>query len=580
MKSGEKVELNSIDSAMDIRQVNKSSKSKRNEEEVEEEEFSEEEENSKRNNRDDGSDRVVIKPVNDEDDTSVIITFNQGVSHFIIMLTFVASLSGFLFGYDTGYISSALISIGDDLDHKELTYGKKEFITSATSLGALIFALIAGFSVDILGRKPCLMFSNVMFLVGAILQVTAHKFWQMTAGRFIMGFGVGIGSLIAPLYISEIAPKMIRGRLTVINSLWLTGGQLVAYGCGAGLHHVHNGWRILVGLSLIPTVLQFVFFIFLPDTPRYYVMKGQYEKAKSVLRRSYSNAPEELIERKVEELKALNHSIPGRNHAKRTWNAVKELHTKPSNFRALIIACALQGIQQFTGWNSLLYFSGTIFESIGFKNSSAVSIIVSGTNFVFTLVAFFCIDKIGRRNILLIGLPGMTVGLVMCSIAFHFIGIKFVGNDAVVTHSGYSSWGIVIIVFIIVFASFYALGIGTVPWQQSELFPQNVRGVGTAFSTATNWAGSLVIASTFLTMLRNITPTGTFAFFAGLCAISVFFCYYCYPELSGLELEEVQTILQDGFNVKASEELAKKRKKQVTILKKTKHQPTQEIIEE
>ncbi|CAG60509.1 uncharacterized protein GVI51_I07271 [Nakaseomyces glabratus] len=569
--AGEKVELSSMDSAIEIRHVNQHAK------EISSENKSESYDDNKEF---EGSNRVVIKPVNDEDDVSVMINFNQGVSHFIIMLTFVASLSGFLFGYDTGYISSALISIGTDLDNKELTYGEKEITTAATSLGALIFALVAGFSVDIFGRKPCLMFSNIMFLIGAILQVTAHKFWQMTAGRFIMGFGVGIGSLIAPLYISEIAPKMIRGRLTVINSLWLTGGQLIAYGCGAGLNHVHNGWRILVGLSLIPTVLQFVFFIFLPDTPRYYVMKGDYEKAKSVLKRSYNGVSDELIDRKIEELLALNQSIPGKNHVERTWNAVKELHTKPANFRALIIACGLQGIQQFTGWNSLVYFSGTIFESVGFKNSSAVSIIVSGTNFIFTLVAFFCIDKIGRRNILIIGIPGMTVAHVMSAIAFHFIGIKFVGNTAIVEHSGFSSWGIVIIVFIIMFAAFYALGIGTVPWQQSELFPQNVRGVGTAFATATNWAGSLVIASTFLTMLQNITPTGTFGFFAGLCVVSFFFCYFCYPELSGLELEEVQTILQDGFNVQASKELAKKRKRQIAVLKKAKHQPTEEIIEE
>ncbi|CCD22865.1 myo-inositol transporter ITR1 NDAI_0A07110 [Naumovozyma dairenensis CBS 421] len=534
-------------------------------------------------NASDNDDRIQIKPVNDEDNTSVIITFNQKISPFIITLTFVASISGFMFGYDTGYISSALISIGTDLDNKVLSYGDKEIVTAATSLGALISSIFAGTAADVFGRKPCLMFSNVMFIIGAILQISAHKFWQMAAGRLIMGFGVGIGSLISPLFISEIAPKMIRGRLTVINSLWLTGGQLIAYGCGAGLNKVHNGWRILVGLSLIPTVIQFTFFCFLPDTPRYYVMKGNLEMAKKVLRRSYVDTSDEIIEKKVEELAMLNQSIPGKNAGVRVWNTVKELHTNPANFRALIIACGLQAIQQFTGWNSLMYFSGTIFETVGFSNSSAVSIIVSGTNFIFTLIAFFAIDKIGRRYILLIGLPGMTVALAICAIAFHFIGIKFVGNEAVVSHSGFTSWGIVIIVFIIVFAAFYALGIGTVPWQQSELFPQNVRGIGTSYATATNWAGSLVIASTFLTMLQNITPTGTFAFFAGVSFLSTVFCYFCYPELSGLELEEVQSILKDGFNIKASKALAKKRKQQVAKMnhsKDTKFEPTQEVIEE
>lgn len=528
---------------------------------------------------DEEKDFVLIKPVNDEDDTSVMITFNQGITPFILTLTFVASISGFLFGYDTGYISSALISIGKDLDNKELTYGDKEIITAATSLGALISSLFAGPAADVFGRKPCIMFSNVMFVIGAILQVAAKSFWQMAVGRLVMGFGVGIGSLISPLFISEIAPKMIRGRLTVINSLWLTGGQLIAYGCGAGLTHVNNGWRILVGLSLIPTCIQFAFFVFLPDTPRFYLMKGKLKEASNVLQRSYPGASEELIEMKMKELVQLNDSIPGKNIVHKVWNVTKELHKKPANLRALIIGCGLQGIQQFTGWNSLMYFSGTIFETVGFENSSAVSIIVSGTNFIFTLVAFFAIDKIGRRAILLIGLPGMTIALVVCSIAFHFIGITFVGNEAHVLHSGFTSWGIVIIVFIVIFAAFYALGIGTVPWQQSELFPQNVRGVGTSFATATNWAGSLVIASTFLTMLQNITPSGTFAFFAALACLSTFFCYFCYPELSGLELEEVQTILKDGFNIKASKALAKKRKQQVATMNKLKLEPTHEIIE-
>lgn len=528
---------------------------------------------------DENKDHIFIKPVNDEDDTSVMITFNQGVSPFILVLTLVASISGFLFGYDTGYISSALISIKTDLGGKELTYGGKEIITAATSLGALISSLLAGTAADLYGRKACIMFSNVMFLIGAILQATAFSFWQMAVGRLIMGFGVGIGSLISPLFISEIAPKMIRGRLTVVNSLWLTGGQLIAYGCGAGLNHVHNGWRILVGLSLVPTVIQFTCFFFLPDTPRYYVMKGELEKAASVLRKSYIGASDELIEQKIKELVHLNSSVPGKNVGTKVWNMVKELHTKPANLRALIIGCGLQGIQQFTGWNSLMYFSGTIFETVGFTNSSAVSIVVSGTNFIFTLVAFFAIDKIGRRTILLIGLPGMTMALVVCAIAFHFMGVKFIGNEAQVAHGGFTAWGIVIIVFIIVFAAFYALGIGTVPWQQSELFPQNVRGVGTSFATATNWAGSLVIASTFLTMLQNITPTGTFSFFAGLSCLSTVFCYFCYPELSGLELEEVQTVLKDGFNIKESKALAKKRKQQVASMHKLKFEPTHEIVE-
>lgn len=509
------------------------------------------------------SQQKLLIPVDDEDDTSIMMTFhNTKPSPLIIVLTIISSISGFMFGYDTGYISSALVAIGTDLDNKTLSYGQKEMITSATSLGALITALMAGLLADYFGRKPVIMFSNILFLIGTALQAAAHSYWTMVIGRFVMGFGIGIGSLVSPLFISEISPSRFRGRLTVINCLCITGGQLVAYGCGAGLTNVYNGWRILVGLSLIPAAIQFSVFFWLPDTPRFYIMKGNLTKAEQVLAKTHLGATEELIHDKVEELSRLNNSIPGKNVFERTFNAIKEVHTVPSNFRALVIACGLQGIQQFTGFNSLMYFSSTIFETVGFENSTAVSIIIAGTNFVFTIIAFFAIDRIGRRLMLLLALPGMMISLVLCAIAFHYMGVTFDGTDAVISSTGISGWGILIIVGMICFVATYAVGIGNVPWQQSELFPQSVRGIGTSFATATNWAGSLVISATFLTMLENITPPGTFGLFAALTLISWVCVWFCYPELSGLELEETQQILTGGFNIKASKILAKKRKQQ------------------
>ncbi|GMM28348.1 myo-inositol transporter [Martiniozyma asiatica (nom. inval.)] len=478
-------------------------------------------------------------------------------SLLIIFLTVLTSISGFMFGYDTGYISSALVSIGDSFGEK-LSYGDEQLITAATSLGALIFAFSSGVVVDIVGRKPVLMFSNIMFIVGAIVQCAAHGVWTMIVGRFIMGFGVGIGSLIAPLYISELAPSRFRGRLVVLNCLGITGGQLIAYAIGAGLNSVHNGWRIVVGLSMIPPAIQFVSFFFLPETPRFMIMKNKVDEAVKIFKRTHPNASEESIMRKVFALQVDEADIPG-NPLKKWWQAVVELHTVPSNFRALFISCALQAIQQFTGFNSLMYFSATIFKAIGFNNSTAVSIVVAGTNFVFTTIAFFLIDKLGRRKMLLLSLPCVIAFLVLNAIAFHFVDIEFVGNDAIV-HGDTNTWGVVIIVAMICFVACYAVGIGNVPWQQSEMFQQRVRGVGLSFACASNWAGSLVISSTFLTMLKNITPTGTFSLFAGFGLLSVILIFFTYPELSNLELEEVQDILTGGFQVKKSIQIVNARK--------------------
>lgn len=497
-------------------------------------------------------------------DTASTTSFANGKpSPLVIILTLLSSISGFMFGYDTGYISSALVSIGTDFGHK-LSYGQEQYITAATSLGALIFSIVSGLFVDFIGRKPVLMFSTIMFVAGAIIQCASHDVWTMVGGRFVMGFGVGIGSLIAPLYISEMAPSKFRGRLVVLNSLGCTGGQLVAYAIGAGLSHVNNGWRILVGLSMIPPTLQFIAFLFLPDTPRYLIMRNKYDEAEAVLRRTHPLVSNESIQAKILEIKEqqldeFDSQVSFTTPFKKWAKVVVELHTVGSYFRALFLACALQAIQQMTGFNSLMYFSATIFKAIGFDNSTAVSLIVAGTNFLFTIVAFFTIDRLGRRKMLLFSLPLVVGFLVLNAIAFHFIRIKFNNNDAVV-EGDHHTWGIIIIVAMICYTASYAIGIGNVPWQQSEMFPQRVRGVGTAYATATNWAGSLIISSTFLTMLKNITPTGTFSLFAGFGFLSFLIVFFCYPELSNLELEDVQEILTGGFHIKKSIKMAKARK--------------------
>jgi MFS transporter, SP family, solute carrier family 2 (myo-inositol transporter), member 13 len=502
------------------------------------------------------SNELSLKPI-----ISLSSFANDKPSLLVIFLTFLASISGFMFGYDTGYISSALVSIGHDFGHP-LSYGQEQFITASTSLGALIFSILSGIFVDFFGRKPLLMFSNIMFVVGAIIQCASHDVWTMIGGRFVMGFGVGIGSLIAPLYISELAPSRFRGRLVVLNCLGITGGQLVAYGIGAGLTHVNNGWRILVGLSMIPPAIQFISFCFLPDTPRFLIMHGKLDEAEKVLIKTHPGVSVEHIRMKIidlQEEEVEEGFATCRNPLKKWWLTVVELHKVPSNFRALFLGCALQAIQQFTGFNSLMYFSSTIFKAIGFNNSTAVSLIVAGTNFVFTVVAFFIIDKVGRRKMLLISLPFMIAFLVMNAIGFHFINIKFNDHDAIV-NGNIHPWGDVIIVMMIGFVASYAVGIGNVPWQQSEMFPQKVRGVGISYATASNWAGSLIISSTFLTMLKNITPTGTFSLFAGFGLLSFILIIFCYPELSNLELEEVQDILTGGFHIQKSVKLAKARK--------------------
>lgn len=479
----------------------------------------------------------------------------------VMILTIASSISGFMFGYDTGYISAALVQVKTDLSNKILSSGEKELITSATSLGALIGALIGGVLANLIGRKSVLLGSNVVFIVGTILQLAAKTVWTMISGRFVLGIGVGVASLLAPLMLSELAPSRYRGRLIVTNCIFITGGQLVAYFINWGLESVDHGWRVSVGLCMVPAVLQSVFFVFLPDTPRFYVIKGNFKKAKEVLMKINSHSNEAYSDAILEDMIASNSNITG-GPIKQIGKSIKLIHTNPANFRALILACGLQGIQQFTGFNSLMYFSTTIFQTIGFDNSTAVSIIIAGTNFVFTLVAVCIIDRVGRRRILLFAIPGMCIALIVCAIAFHYLNVSFKGGDAVVKTRGISGWGIVVIIGMVGYVASYAIGIGNSAWTGVELFSDvNVRSVGGMYATATNWAGSLVIASTFLTMLENITPTGTFAFFACLCFVAFLFVLFLLPEVAGLELEETTELLKGGFNVREASKLSRERKR-------------------
>ncbi|CAN6654088.1 myo-inositol transporter 1 [Trichomonascus vanleenenianus] len=481
------------------------------------------------------------------------------------LLVFTSSVSHFMFGYDTGYISSALVSIGTDLGGKELTYGNSEFITSATSLGAFFGSAIAGGLADWFGRKWVSIGANLFLIVGAAMQCGAQTVWTMIGGRFVMGWGVGVAATVAPMYITELSPPKFRGRMVTVSSIVRTGAQLLAYAIGAGLQKPKNGWRILVGISIIPTIIQSVAMIFLPDSPRYLVQKDRLEEARQVIARTHNGASDELIDAKVLELIETTKEIypPGTSVIGRLWLKLRELHCIPSNFRALVIVCGSQGINQFTGFNSLMYFSATIFTDVGFNNPTAVSIIVAGTNFVFTVLVYFLVDRVGRRPLMIYSLLGMIAALILAAVAFHFVPIKVEGHNAVqnTSGSGISGWGIVILVAMMLYVAFFASGVGAVPWQQSELLPMSVRGLGSSFACCTNWAGSLIIASTFLTMMEKITPTGTFAFFAAISFLSLIFVIFCFPELSNIGLEEAQELLSDGFNIKKSVKLSKERGK-------------------
>ncbi|KAG1730247.1 general substrate transporter [Suillus paluster] len=488
------------------------------------------------------------------DVSQYVADIEERTTWFVWLLVACCTISGLLFGYDTGVISGTLVTIKGDLGPTQLSDGQKEFITSATTLGALLGGLAAGAMSDWTGRRPVLGIADIIFVGGALGQAICHTVWSMIGCRFLIGIGVGLASCIAPLYIQELSPTRMRGRMVVLNVVMITFGQVVAYGIDAGFENVSGGWRWMVGLGTVPAGIQLICLAFLPESPRILIRRGNIEAAHKVLERVYSQATAEQIDLQLQVLRAsVQQSIDIANSTT-FFERFKSMITVPINRRALIIGCGMQAFQQLCGFNTLMYYSASLFQEIGFNQPTAVGLIVSGTNFVFTLIALKYIDIVGRRRIMVFSAPGMVFGLTLASIAFHYMTLH-TGGD-LVTGATYSrTWSAIVLLSMIIFVASYATGLGNVPWQQGELFGLEVRGIGTSLSTATNWAGNLLIGSTYLSLMAKITPAGAFGFYAGLCLLGWLFCLFCFPETAGLSLEEVQSIFRDGFGIRESQRM-------------------------
>ncbi|TGO19032.1 hypothetical protein BTUL_0006g00650 [Botrytis tulipae] len=508
-----------------------------------------------------------------DDDVSLLLEKNLSKPGlFVWLLAFSAGITGLLFGYDTGVISSTLISLHTSLG-RPLTTLDKSLITSCTSLFALIISPLSGVLASSLGRKRVVLLADLAFVLGALIQAFTTTVWGMILGRSIVGLAVGAGSFVAPLYISELAPTMWRGRLVVLNVLFITLGQVVAYIVGwtfVEWGSLETGWRWMVGLGAVPAAVQILVMLFMPETPRWLIQVGRVDEGRSVLSRVFGKGTE--MQKVVDEvLKGIEREVREEDEAKRlremarktkgsgdSWisdakDSWEELIGVGGNRRALTIACLLQGLQQLCGFNSLMYFSATIFTIVGFSSPTLTSLSVALTNFILTCAALMLIDRIGRRRILLISIPVMVIGLLLCSIGFHFMDLPSTLSSTTTTFSSTSTSRIpplIILIAIMLYTAAFALGLGNVPWMQSELFPLSVRSLGSSLSTCTNWSANFIIGLTFLPMMEQLTPTWTFVVYAVVCAVGWWAIWWVYPETKGLGLEEVGLLLRDGWGVR------------------------------
>lgn len=452
---------------------------------------------------------------------------------------FFGALGGLLFGFDTGIISGA-----SPLIESNFSLGTEQtgFIVSSVLIGSSVGALSIGSLSDKFGRKRLLVLASILFLIGSGLSMFAMGFVSMIIARIILGFAVGSASALTPAYLAELADAPHRGSLGTMSQLMITLGILLAYVSNLGfLHHNLLGlrdWRWMLGSALIPALLLFIGSIILPESPRYLVEKGNIDEARDVLHELRKNNPKEDPDKELADIQMVANQPKG---------GLKELFTfaRP----AVIVAILLMLLQQLVGINSVIYFLPQVFiKGFGFPESNAIwiSVGIGVVNFVCTILAYNIMDKFNRKTILLFGSIVMALSIGILSILNFTLQVQ----DAAVPT--------MILIGIYIFG--FAVSWGPICWLMiGEIFPLNVRGVGTSIGSAANWIGNFIVSQFFLELLHvfNNNVGGPFAVFTFFAVVSIFFVIFMVPETRGKSLEEIEMEMRHKAAEKSAEKAAK-----------------------
>ncbi len=447
---------------------------------------------------------------------------------FVYLAVFFAALGGLLFGYDTGVISGAILFIKDQFS---LSSGREEEVVSSVLWGAVVGAMFGGWLADRFGRRPVIIGAAATFVVGAIGTAVAPTVAWLISGRVVVGLAIGIASLIAPMYIAEIAPSAIRGTLVSINQLALVSGILVAYLVDYALSGT-AAWRWMLALAAIPALILGVGMIFLPESPRWLIAHDRLEQGRGILQRIRAQQTVEQTDHEIGEIQA---GLAQQTHG---WDELRHPGVRP----ALLVGILLALFQQLTGINTVIYYAPTIFQYAGITSSSAAilaTVGVGAVNVLITIVAVWLIDRVGRRPLLLISLIGMTLSLFALGLAFRSPQV-----------GGTAGWFAAISLG--VYIASFAIGLGPVFWLLiSEIYPLTIRGLGMSLATVMNWGTNLIVALSFLTLIERLGKSGTFWLYASISIAALLFTIFVVPETKGRSLEEIETHWHSGGSLKA-----------------------------
>lgn len=447
---------------------------------------------------------------------------------YVVFLSVVAALGGILFGYDTAVISGTTADVTAQFGLSEMSKG---WYVGCALVGSIIGVACAGLLSDYLGRKKTMLIAAVLFSVSAIGCCLCAGFNDLVVYRIIGGIGIGIVSIVSPIYISEISPAKIRGTMVALYQLAITLGLLLAY--LANFVILKNSadtvygsefmkwimadefWRGMLGSESIITLLFFFIVFFIPESPRWLIVKGKDERAMSIFRRLKASE-----EGAAEEFRQTKSSIAG--EVKSEWSAFRE----KGIIKAVLIGCAIAILGQFMGVNAVLYYGPDIFADAGLaaEDSSLSTVLVGLVNMLTTVLAVFIIDKVGRKKLIYFGVSSM----ILCLIA---IGLIF----------AFKAGGVLLLIFFMLYIFSQAISISAVVFVLlSEMYPNRVRGIAMSIAGLALWVGTYLIGQFTPWCMNHLTSAGTFFLFAVMCIPYMLIMWKLVPETTGKSLEEIE----------------------------------------
>jgi sugar porter (SP) family MFS transporter len=452
----------------------------------------------------------------------------------VIGVTVAAAVGGFLFGFDSSVVNGAVDAIQGDFRLSEFVIG---FSVAVALLGCAVGAWFAGQLADQIGRKKVMMIGAVLFVASAIGAGLATGVVSLIIWRIVGGLGIGIASVIAPAYISEIAPARYRGALASTQQLAITLGifaallsdALLANSAGGAANQLwlgYEAWRWMFIVGVVPAVVYGLLALAIPESPRYLVAKNLDEEAARVL----STVTGEL--HPADRIKEIRITLRRESRA-----SFHDIQTERGGLHPLVwVGMGLAVLQQFVGINAIFYYSTTLWQSVGFTEAQSftTSVITAVVNVVMTFVAILFVDRLGRRKLLMSGSAGMFVGLLLACIAF----TQQIGSgDEVSLPAG---WGVLALVGANLFVVCFAATWGPIMWVMlGEMFPNRMRAIALGLCTAVNWIANFVVALLFPQLTESVGLGWIYGGFAFFALLSFVFVKTLVPETKGMELEEM-----------------------------------------